>query len=235
MALNYTITSSQIEAQVGSQVNLTTPTVTLTITPDTGYTVAAVDFSIGDPLPSEISGAVFNQVGANIECVLTLDNSFIMPASVVNLPVDIDGTAVPIRYTIAGNYQITTNNTSQVTGTTAYSNIGAYGDTITLFTVTFTADANHELTPDPSAVVSINNAYPDNYSISRTDTITSGRLTQVDYTVSYTINETENVSGDLVTFLVPAEEFLTPSILYYIAYEYKIIHTLYFFHCSGIK
>ena len=57
---NYTVTSTQLTANVGEQVNLTTPTVVLIIAPNPGYSVDAGDFSIGDPLPSEISGAVFS-------------------------------------------------------------------------------------------------------------------------------------------------------------------------------
>lgn len=212
---NYTVTSTQLTANVGEQVNLTTPTVTLTITADPGYTVTHTDFSIGDPLPSEITSAVFSQNGAVVECLLTLDNSFIMPASNVSLPIDIDGTAQAVQYSVAGNYIITTLNTNQANSTVPYSGTGVEGQQITLFTLSFVANANHIFTQPVSAVVSELNQFPANYTVERTNTFSGSNLVQVDFVVKYTFTSPVNVTGDSIKFLASASEVLVPSNLYY--------------------
>ena len=206
MPNNYTVTSTAIQAAVGAQVNLTTPTVTLTISANTGYTVAHTDFVVGDALPSEIASAVFSQNGLVVECLLTLSASFIMPASDVNLPIDIDGAAVLKQYSISGLYDINTSNTNQTTSTgTAYNATGDFGETVTLFSLTFTADANYAFESDPQYIVALANSFPGNYSITRVDTTGSLGLTQVVYTVKYTLTA-DNTTGDLLEFTANAAE-----------------------------
>jgi len=225
---NYTVTSTSIEADAGTQVNLTTPTVTLTITADTGYTVTDTDFSIGDALPSEITSAVFSQNGDVVECLLTIDNSFIMPSADVDLAIDIDGAAVWTGLTIAGTYDLTTANTNLITASgTAYSGSGVEGEEVTLFTLTLTADATNYFKVDPQSIVSTLNDYPDNYTITRADTTTTvdgvALLTQVIWTVKYTF-PSESVSGDTLNFTANAEEYLVigeGGLEKYYSYDFK--------------
>lgn len=222
---NYTVTSTQLTANVGDQVNLTTPTVTLTITADPGYTVTDTDFSIGDPLPSEITSAVFSQNGDVVECLLTLDNSFIMPASNVDLAVDIDGAAALIQYSVAGTYSIITNNTNQSTNPAiVYSGSGGLGEEITLFTLTFTADVDHAFDIIPTATVSILNAFPDSYNITYVDTTATyegeTKITQRVYTVKYTLGA-ETTTGDTLSFVANAKQQLVVTATKYYSYIFQ--------------
>jgi hypothetical protein len=96
---NYTVTThTSIEAandsvSSGSIVN----SVTLVITPNTGFVATASNFSIGDPLPPEIASVTFSdsgtagQPGNTVNVLVTLNGAFTMPASDVILLIDIDG------------------------------------------------------------------------------------------------------------------------------------------------
>ncbi len=213
--MNYTVTTTEIIAAVGSQVNLTTPTVTLTITPEFGYTVDAADFSIGDAPAAEVQSAIFSNSGDNVICVVTFSPTFIMPASDVSLPIDIDGVARSNDFSIAGTYNVVTTNTNLSTSTNnAYSDTGDAGTSETLFTLTFTADSTYFFNDDPYYVLSEGMA--DDYNITRTDTLDVDlNLIQVVYTVQYTY-PAHNVTGDFIQFFAEAEEiFVDPGALYY--------------------
>ena len=96
---NYTVTThTSIETandsvSSGSIVN----SVTLVITPNTGFVATASNFSIGDPLPPEIASVTFSdsgtagQPGNTVNVLVTLNGAFTMPASDVILLIDIDG------------------------------------------------------------------------------------------------------------------------------------------------
>jgi len=220
---NYTVTSSSIIANAGDQVNLTTPSVVLTITADAGYTVTFTDFVIGDALPSEVLSAVFSQNGSTVECLLTFDDSFIMPAAEVNLAIDIDGTAVANVYSVAGTYEIVTDNTNQTSSAAiAYSGSGNIGDELTLFTLTFTGDTNNVFLTDPSYLVYLTNAFPENYTVTRVDTLNANNeLTEVEYTVKYTLTAAI-VTGDKIKFTANAEAVLDPTVgPYYSSYIFR--------------
>lgn len=203
---NYSVTSSAITANVGDQVNLTTPSVILTITAVKGYTVTHTDFSIGDALPSEVTSAVFSQNGLVVECLVTFDNSFIMPAAEVNLPIDIDGAAVLNVYTLAGTYStLVTNTTGSNETDIPYSANGDFGEQVTVFTKIFTADANHAFLVDPTVIV-VDGVDAD-YQISRDDAFTDDELTQVTYTIKYTFGNS-SVANDFIGFTAYAEPLL---------------------------
>ena len=219
---NYTVTSTSITADTGTQVNLTTPTVTLTITADPGYLVTHTDFTVGDVLPSEVTSAVFSQNGAVVECLLTLDNSFIMPSADVNLPIDIDGFATLIQYFVAGTYEIASSNTNLASNTSIpYSGAGNVGDVLTLFTLTFTADADHIFEVDPAYTVYLTNTLPLNYSITRVDTLDgNNKLIQVVYTVKYTLTALF-VAGERLKFEAQAIEILNITTPEYYSYIFR--------------
>ena len=71
----------------------------LVITPNAGYNVAAASFSIGDPLPIEVSNVTFtdtttaNQPGNLVNVTVTYSN-FSMPAANKEILIDIDGEAI---------------------------------------------------------------------------------------------------------------------------------------------
>ena len=216
MHSNYTVTSTQITANAGEQVNLTTPSIVLTITADAGYTVTDTDFTIGDALPSEVTSAVLSQNGLVVECLVTFDDSFIMPSSNVSLPIDIDGAAVLSGYTINGFYNINTSNTNQTTATNIpYSGVGNFGDVVTLFTLTFTADANYAFETDPNYIIYLTNKFPENYSITRVDTTGALGLTQVVYTVKYTITADYPTTDFIEFYAYAAEQLIAGPTAYY--------------------
>ena len=136
---NYTVTTENIDVAVGTLVYLTQPTITLTITPNTGYTVTSTDFSIGDPLPTAFSGVAINQNGSNVDVVLTFDITYIMPSSNIDLAIDIDGTAQEIEHSVAGTFLVTLDGITETT--IAMSASGVYGSKTTL--------VNYDLTLPP--------------------------------------------------------------------------------------
>lgn len=225
---NYTVTSSEIIAVEGTQVNLTTPSIILTITADPGYTVTHTDFTIGEALPSEVTSAVFSQNGLVVECLVTFDNSFIMPSADVNLPIDIDGAAVLISsYSIAGAYDAFASNGLPVSSTgNAYSATGTINEIVTLFTLSYVADANHEWGIPPNVFDYSSNAFPANYIIERVETLDgSSRLIQVDFTIKYKITAT-NTTGDYLKFTGKAFEYFIVGALEYYSYTLLGVHSV---------
>ena len=96
---NYTVTTHTSTETTGDSVfSGTMPsTVTLVITPDAGYVASASNFSIGDPLPTEVVSVVFSdtttagQPGNSVNALVTLSGALTMPASDLTLLIDIDG------------------------------------------------------------------------------------------------------------------------------------------------
>ena len=98
---NYTVsTITTTELSGDSVANQTIDSsVILVITPDTGYVVSAVDFSIGSSLPIEVLNVVFSdtttagQINNLVHATVTMSSAFVMPSSNVELLIDIDGSA----------------------------------------------------------------------------------------------------------------------------------------------
>lgn len=221
--LNYSVTVASINATPGSQVNLTNPTITLIITADKGFTVTAADFTIGDPLPAEFDGFTFVQDGAQVNCVLDVADSFIMPAAPVDLLVDIDGVAQPIvtEYTITGTYDQNTENTDQASLTDqTYSVSGEVGTAVELYNVTFTADADSLFTQAPEVVISASNFLPQNYVVNIVPIYTGQDITGYQIVVRYLISEV-NVTGDSFKVNAPAQEQFVKGDDFY--YSHRVI------------
>ena len=67
----------------------------ITITPNTGYTVTAGDFSLeGSYSDAAVSSVVFTQDGANVLCTVTFDSGFTMPSDNYDIRLCIVGSAV---------------------------------------------------------------------------------------------------------------------------------------------
>ena len=212
MPNNYTVTTNSATAEAGAQVDITLPKLELIITADAGYTVTAGDFSIGDALPSEVDSVNIFQDGLVVQVDVYFAASFIMPAADVDLPIDIDGAAALTQYSVAGTYEIETSNTDQSNApAVAYSGSGDLGEQITLFTLTFVADADHAFDVLPQALVYLTNAFPNSYEITYVDqTSTHEGETKVDeraYTVKYTLGA-ETTTGDTLKFTANAAEQL---------------------------
>ena len=119
--------------------------VTLTIKPNTGFTIAAGSFAFVSETSSTVADAMgtatFAQSGANV--VMTVPLSFTMPSNDQTIRVNITGAAVGVSYSVAGKYNtVETNTTSSPANLedVAYSGTGTYNTTAaTVFTKTFTA------------------------------------------------------------------------------------------------
>lgn len=174
---------------------------TLTISPASGFTIDANDFSI-DPsfFPNTYVGSVtFAQNGANVICTINFAAGVTMPSSNVNIPLCVVGQGVVNEITIAGTFtaNVGTNVTGDSTETnTPYSNSGAFGQSELLFSKTYTAVSNHYL--DIGAGMQVIQGNQSNYNIAQTPTYDSeNRLTSITYDVNY-IYPNENISGDKI-------------------------------------
>lgn len=214
----YTVACVSVIEQAGDQVTTEHTSVTLIITPDPGYTVDATNFYVALPLPDEVSSVDITQNGANVEVEVFFDDGFIMPSSDVHLLIDINGFATETEYSIEGTYEIVTSNTNLTSGTgNVYSASGNVGDIVDLFSLTFTADVNYAFEVSPTYTVFLTNTLPDNYSVTREDTYTDDLLTEVTYTVKYTLSDSD-VTGDKLKFTANAVEQLVVVTPTYYAY-----------------
>ena len=211
----YYITEASFEAEAGDNISAgVNPTVTLVITPATGYTLTSTNFSIGNALPAEVASAVFSQDGANVNCLITFDAGFVMPSSNIELLIDIDGVADEQTYTIDGEYTIKQLNVQESSTTPiAFSQSGVDGAEITLFTKTFTATTNYHFEEEPYWYESLTNTrIGDGYIVTYVDTTTAGNtpsdtlLTARTYTVKYIINGQSKTLND-INFVANAVEF----------------------------
>lgn len=201
----YTITSASFQAESGDNISAgANPTVTLVISPIEGYTVSSGDFSIGDSLPSEVASAVFSQDGDNVNCLVTFDAGFVMPANNVELLIDIDGVANQSAYTISGEYITTETNTTTTSGTTSFSVSGVEGQEITLFTRTFTSDTNFFFFTAPYYYQDPAARTEDDYIVTWTDNAVGDAFTSRTYTVKYIVGTQNETLNDLY-FVANAE------------------------------
>lgn len=207
----YTITSASFEAEAGDNISAgANPTVTLVIEPAEGYAISSGNFSIGNPLPSEVASAVFSQDGANVNCLITFDVGFVMPSADVELLIDIDGTANLTQYTIDGEYTVTQTNTQEAaTSPVAFSQSGDTGEQITLFTKTFTATSGYYYQTPPYYYQTQGAQRADDlYEITYADNSLGGKITGRSYTVKYTVGEENKTLNDL-NFVANAVEIYT--------------------------
>ncbi len=116
MANNYTTTTPTTLEFQGDNVGAGTIPLTydIVITPDTGFTVQAADFSIGSTLPIEVTSVSFADtttayaLGNLVVATVTLAQWYTMPATPDTIEVDIDGRALPfaqprLSFTTSGN------------------------------------------------------------------------------------------------------------------------------------
>ena len=210
----YTVTSTSFEAESGDNISAgANPTVTLVISPIEGYTVSSGDFSIGEPLPSEVASAVFSQDGNNVNCLVTFDAGFVMPSNNVELLIDIDGVANLAGYTIDGEYTISQTNVQEsATTPVAFSQTAVEGTEVTLFTKTFTATSGYYFQTPPYFYQTQGAQREDDaYMITYTDSALSGTLTARSFTVKYLVGTQSKTLNDL-NFVADAVEIYTAPI-----------------------
>lgn len=214
----YTVTSASFEAEAGSNISGgANPTVTLVISPAAGYTLTHSNFSIGNALPGQVQSATFSQAGPNVNCLVTFANGFTMPASDVELLIDIDGAANEQTFTVGGNYITSETNTTGTSGTTAFSASGISGQEVTLFTKTFTAAANHTFSNFPFFYQDPAIREQSDYIITYSDTgVGVGKdliLTERTYTVKYIIKSSNETLNNLYFTAEAAPIFSTSTVV----------------------
>ncbi len=223
MANNYTVSSLETPTGIietpGDNVSNSTPTYILTITPNAGHTIVHSDFTIGSTLPSEISSVTFAQNGELVIATVNFATNFVMPASNVNLQIDIDGVAQLKQYTVAGVYSTTeTNTTTSSVTNVAYNNSGSFLQNETVFTKTFTASSTsgngfsgYYFEEEP--YINFSNL-PELWASGRYSMITSkgynseNKLTSKTFNVKYTY-PAKNHSGDKIEFIANAVPIYT--------------------------
>ena len=137
MANNYTTTTPTTLEFQGDNVGAGTIPLTydIVITPDTGFTVQAADFSIGSTLPIEVTSVSFADtttayaLGNLVVATVTLAQWYTMPATPDTIEVDIDGRTLPfvqprLSFTTSTNILgESTGRISSAPGATLVSNV----------------------------------------------------------------------------------------------------------------
>lgn len=190
---------------------------TLTISPASGFTIDANDFSI-DPSFSNtyVSSVTFAQSGVNVICTINFVPGITMPSANVSIPLCVVGQGVMARVTIQGT--VTAVVGSNVNGdgnetNTNYSNDGVFGETELLFSRTYNADTGYYFGSTPSCNVTEGNQ--SNYNIVQTPTYNGdNQLTNITFDVNY-VYPSSNVSGDRINIRVPSakEIYVAPQVI----------------------
>ena len=206
---NYTFSDVQFVVPEDSFISDTQQTAVITISPLSGYTATAADFSAASPLPDYVQSVVFTQDSDNVLCTVTFITDAVMPSSNVTIPLCVIGSADIAEITIAGTF--TANVGSNVTGDTSgsYSDSGAFGETELMLTKTYTADSGYKLTSTGMQVVVGNQ---NDYSIEQAPTYDGdGNLTSITYSAYYTYPNESVADDQLAIFQVSAQEiFVKP-------------------------
>jgi hypothetical protein len=202
-SVTYTvIENGNIAAEIG--------VATLTIIPNSGYTVTAADFSLDPGFSNQyVSAVTFAQSGLNVICSIVFLPGATMPSDNVTIPLCIIGEAEPALKTIQGTYTstISPNITPVSQSNVNYSNSGTLGQNELLFTKTYTAASGHYLV-NPS--LNITNGIMSNYNIVETPTYnSSGDLTSIKFDVYYTYPQV-NASGDTISIVVASKALFVP-------------------------
>ncbi len=218
MALtNCTITESSLTKVGGAQIG--SDNIQLVITPNAGYVVSAAAFTNNTGTLSGISSISFsnsgtaNTIGNTVLVAVDLTDTFVMPSANTTLTIDIDGAAILRSYTLAGSYTTLEANTTTSSGTTNYSATGNFGQQVTVFTKTFTADSGHFFGEHNIKGALINIISQDNNDrtlVTSSNTLDSdGRIVACTFTVKYTFPN-EDISGQQIRFEALAEAFFVP-------------------------
>lgn len=210
---NYNFSNAVYEIMEGGNIPGEVGVATITISPNSGHTVTAADFSLDPSFSNEyVSSVAFTQSGDDVICSVTFVSTSLMPAQNVTIPLCVIGEGVIAEITIAGTVSAVVG--SNVTGNgsetnTPYSNSGAEGDNELMFSRTYNAASGYYWASLPS--INIAEGNQSNYNIVQTPTFDSNnRLTNIAYAVNY-IYPSTSVSGDRIVIDVPsAQEIYNP-------------------------
>ena len=210
---NFTVNVVSFSETAGTDWTIANPSVSLTITPDAGYAISAINFSPITPLPTYVNSVVFTQNGLNIDCVITYTSPSIMPSIDVLISLCIQGYAERSTIVISGVLKGNTSNVSiPASGDLPrnYSGSGEWDTSLQVLTQAVTASTGYFFATLPVLSLSIGNLK--NYTITSVKTFDAkNRLIQVVFSVSYKFPEA-TVTGDLFVLTANAIQYYNPPV-----------------------
>ena len=209
---NYSFSNAVFDIQEGTVINDQVPNATITISPLSGYTAVATDFSL-DPSFSDnaVQSVVFTQDGSNVLCIVTFNVDFLMPSNNYTIPLCVIGQSEAALITIGGTFvaNIGTNITGDPNESVPYANSGALGETELLFTKNYAAASGYYLISTGLQVVTGNQS---NYLVTTNPTYDSGsNLTGLSYAVNYTYPSQSITDDALRINQLSAREIYVPT------------------------
>ena len=218
---NFTVNVVSFSETAGTDWTIANPSVSLTITPDAGYAISAINFSPITPLPTYVNSVVFTQNGLNIDCVITYTSPSIMPSIDVLISLCIQGYAERSTIVISGVLKGNTSNVSiPASGDLPrnYSGSGEWDTSLQVLTQAVTASTGYFFATLPVLSLSIGNLK--NYTITSVKTFDAkNRLIQVVFSVSYKFPEA-TVTGDLFVLTANAIQYPNPPVKI-VAYQFN--------------
>ena len=210
---NYTFSSVKFQVTEATNVAAVQPTATILISPVSGYSINASDFSL-NPAYSDpaVSSVTFTQNGDNIDCLITFDSGFVMPSDNKPIALGIIGEGVINQLSISGVLNATVGSNISVGSAetnTPYSESGSPGETDVLFSRTYTADTGYYFEKRPKLSIVSNST--SNYYVVETPVFNiDNQLTSITFQVSYKYPQifVENVSGDIININVPSAKII---------------------------
>lgn len=211
---NFTVNVVSFPAAVGLDWTNSYSQITLTITPDTGYSVDSDNFSAITPLPTYVSGVTFTQNGANIDCVITYTSPSIMPPTDVLIALCIQGYASETPIIVAGVLKSggITNVSIPASGElpSNFSGSGEWNSSLTVFTQAVVASPGYYFKTKP--VLSVSKGNRSEYTITSVETFDNKkRLIQVVFSVSYKF-PVDDVSGNEFILTANAIQYYDPTV-----------------------
>jgi len=211
---NFSATIVSFDETTGVDWTLDNPSVALLLTPNTGFTINASNFSATAPLPTNVSSVVFSQSGANITCLVTYISPSVMPANDVLIDICATGYAEQTQVTLSGTLKAcgTSNVSLPASGDlpSAYAVNGDFNTTATVLTQSVVASTGFFFEVEP--VLALNIGIVSNYTITSVKTYNAAnQLTQVVFTVVYKFPQT-SVSGDEICLTANATVIYSPSV-----------------------
>lgn len=212
MALNNcTINSSSVEVTPSQVLGSGVANQVLTITPHTGYVVAAADFTNNSGTLTGITSIALANSGVayadnnTVTVTVDLDNSFNPGTNNHTITIDIDGDAVLEKdkpTTLAGTYTVDGTNITQSDETNvAYSVTGTQGSTQDIISKTVTASTGKYFETEPTIVIT---GDLNDYEVTTTNSNDgSGNLTSKVFDID-AVMPLEDVSGDTIVITASA-------------------------------
>jgi len=205
---NFTVQSVDFQATQGDPItDATGPTITMTLVPNVGFVIEAINFTPKSPLPQGITNITFTQDGDNVKMQMTTDSTFVMPSNDLTIPVCINGSSRQIGVIIKGNVDIDTNDPSgPITPSNIFKPFQAEGPVDTteeIITETLQASTGYYFANQPT--ISLVQGDPNSYSFSVTPSYTPDndgiqRLTSAVCKAFYTYPDTSIENDEILIF-----------------------------------